>query len=633
MGNVAAYKRPDVKGKLLLALREGKTRVEAAGAIVTPAKTLLGWIERDDDFRREVEDAEMIGRALAEQRAAEVKLVARDEKTGADRWRKLREDAVKFGGGMLGFLFAVEARLAARPGAHAFSPYHRWMLTKWYESGKPVLLACEGRGAGKSDTQTAVVVTECIFADRNVPPGETWIWPYLSKDMNETNLKFGPLESALKAVGLSNSDLKIHRRKDGRSEIGFEDAKGHPIEVRVYPNTKDALRGPTLCGGTNDEEAFWKADKDLGTSTADDVLDAMAGAFRGDAKEKKHMRISSANTIDATLIRDIEAGDDDLHFVARLGPFVADAVAGFELVASRLVSEGRTDDARTIRQWASSLTESSPWIPSWVGNPTHDVWGGFLRLRKRVAKWLRENGSKPSDGAEEGDYFEPQTIDRAVLTVRVVSREVDGRFAAIDTGAKKNPSALGIVERVIHEVRLGTSARERRYQFRPLVLKQWSRKPGGLPLDLRNVVLPDMARIILAHGCVPAWWSDGWGGDAVEIVGAEKGIETKYVDTARATAQIYEPIDVALAHDPCPIVLSGCENIEQAVAQLRQVRRGNDGKAIVAHHGTGHGELGQVLARALAHAGVGTSPPDEALDFESFGSNRGDGCSGGSRYE
>lgn len=655
MAQKAAYKDDSVKVKLLWALRSGQNLKDAAATIDKPLGTVEGWIRKDDDLAREVEQALEEGTV-----ARTTNPVVRDKQTGADRWRKMREDAAAFAPGMHGFLLAVDARLSARKGSHALSPYHRWMLSEWYRSGKPVLLACEGRGAGKSDMQTCVVVTECVFAPRVIPPGETWIWPYASKDMNETNLKFGPLESSLNAIGLGVGDLKIHRRKDGRSEVGFQDASGGAIEVRCYPNTKDALRGPTVCGGTNDEEGFWRADKDLGTSSADDYLDAMAGAFRGDATTKKLMRISSANTKETTLMKDIETGDTDLHFVARLGPFVAEAVAGFELVASRLFAEGLTDDARTIRQWAMGLSELSPWIPSWIGNPTHDVWGGFLRLRKRVSKWLRENGSKPGDGAEEGDYFEPQTIDRAVATVRVngiphaartqpnLRPSWDGhvrfrdtghiwkqdtnnpvpdgadkllfpqqhepriigapeRFAAIDTGAVKNPSALCIVERVVHIVN-----GKRRYQFRPVLIKQWSRAKGGLPLDLRNKVLPEMARLILENKCVPRWWTDGWAVDQIQLVGAAFGIDTKFVSTSTATKDIYEPLDAALAHEPCPIVLSGCEGIEEAVSQLRQLRRGSDGKAIEPHVGVEHSEGAQVLARALAHAGVGSLPPDES---------------------
>lgn len=290
-------------------------------------------------------------------------------------------------------------------------------------------------------------------------------------------------------------------------------------------------------------------------------------------------------------------------------------------------------------------------------------------MRKRVAKWLRENGSKPSDGGEEGDYFDQQTIDRAVATRRAGSRLIycakrestdlrqrwtglardkatgqvvewhdelrkvqdayefvfeqmpvtapralgSERFAAIDTGASKNPSALCIVERIVHEVN-----GERRYQFRPLVLKEWRRKPGGLPLDLRNVVLPEMARLMTSYGCVMRWWSDAWSGHDIENVGALFGIQTVYISTSTVSRDMYEPIDAALAIDPCPVVLNGCDGIDLAVAQLRQVRRANDGKVIVPKIGVDHGELGQVLVRALAHAGIGTMPPAKHANVPTF---------------
>lgn len=594
-----AYQDPATLARLLDALRRGATREQAARAIDASLTKVLAWIDGDEQLERQVVAAEAEARATGASRVEAAKPTAKDEKTGADRWKGLRADAEKLGGGDLGYLFAIEARLAARPGGHGFSPWWRQTLIDWYNSGKPTFLGCVGRGGAKSDTQTTVVVKECIFTARVVPPGETWIWPYLSKDMSESNLKVGPLESALGAIGLGNSDLKIHRRKDGRSEVGFEDASGNAIEVRVYPNTKDALRGPTLCGATDDEEAFWKADRDLGTSTADDVLDAMAGAFRGDATAKKHLRISSANRPDSTLMRDIRNGDDDLHFVARLGRFVDEARAGFELVASKLVAEGRHEDARAIRTWAATLTEASPWIPSWVGNPTHDVWGGFLRLRKRVAKWLRENGSMPSDDVEEGDVFDPDAIDRAVAARRFPGQ--GERFAAIDTGAKRNPSALAIVERIEYRGR---------YQWRPVFFRQWKRQPGGMALDLRGKVLPEMARIVKEYMVAPAWWSDGWAGDAVEIVSAEEGIELHYVSTSTAYRDLCAPFDSALSLERGDAVaLSGCDGIEAAVAQLRAVRRAANGGVVWPEVGAEHGELAQVLLRAMAHAGVGLSPP------------------------
>lgn len=630
---VPEYKQPASRAKILDALRRGATREDAAKTVDTKPKTFLGWIDRDAVFQHEVEQAEAEARATGSAQVVQASKVARDEKTGGDRWGKFREEAAKLGAGTWGMLLYIDGLLAARPGAHAMSPWWRWSLGDWYASGKPTYLGRIGRGGGKSSEQTKVVVVETVFGERAVPPGETWIWPFLSFDMSEANLKVEPLECALGAIGIGHGSLvKSSAGKQGRTVLAYPDARGRKVEVRVYPNTIEAMSGPTLAGATNDEEAKWKADRERGQNTAEEVLDAMAGAFRGDAKEKRHMRISSAWKCQGPHYKDVEAGDTELHYVARIGPFLPEALAGFELVASRLAAEGKHDDARAIRQYATTLTESSPNVPSWVANPTHDVWGGFLRIRKRTRTWLRENGSWSSDEADEGDYFDHQTIDLGCAVARVVTREIDGRFAAIDTGASRNPSALAVVERVVHEVKTN-GAKQRRYQFRPHILREWRRERGGLPLDLRGKVLPEMARLILAERCTPTWWSDGWAGHDVLNVGALFGIETHFISTSTVTRDMYEPLDSALRGEPCPVVLSGCEGIDVAVVQLRAVVRGSDGKAIVREAGAEHGELGQVLVRALVHAGVGTTPPEDGDLFESGGSERGDGCSTWDRYE
>jgi hypothetical protein len=629
MAVVPLYKQTEPKARMLDALRRGMTRAEAAEAGGSKAGTFAGWVERDALWQQEVELAEQEARETGAVRTAKV---ARDEKTGGDRWAKFREEAARLGAGTWGVLLYLDGILAAKPGAHAMSQWWRWSLGEWYASGKAVYLGRIGRGGGKSTTQTEVVVTETLFGERDVPPGETWIWPFLSVDMSEANLKVGPLEHALGAVGLDGSTLTKHSGgKAGRTVLAYQDAKGQQVEVRVYPATVDAMSGPTLAGATNDEEAKWKADRDKGVNSAEEVLDAMGQCFRGDATTKKHMRISSAWMTRGPHFDDIEAGDNELHYVARIGPFLDVAVAGFELVATRLVAAGKHDDARMVRQYAATLTEDSPNVPSWVANPTHDVWGGFLRARQRTRKWLRECGSWSSDEADEGDYFDHQTIDAGCVVARVITREVDGRFPAIDTGASRNPSALGIVERVVHEV-CTNGRRERRYQFRPYLLRE--RRRTGRPLDLRNDVLPEFARAIIEAQCIPTWWSDGWSAHDILNVGALFGITTHFISTSTVTRDMYEPLDSALREDPCPVVLSGCENVEAAVAQLRAVMRAADGKAIVREVGVDHGEFGQVFVRALAHAGIGTLPPDAGDDgFESDGSDRGDGCSTWDRYE
>ncbi len=657
MARKKAYTDPAVKEKLLAELRLGKTRKEAAGQIMTPLLTFESWLRDDDELLREVEAAEEIGRV-----ARTEKPVARDQKTGADRWRKMREDAARFAPGMLGFLFAVDARVSSIPGNPPMSDFFRHAFTEFYQGEYHEFLMVGGRGIGKSTNQIKVAASELLFRERHIPPMDPrWIWPFMSHNMAESNQRVGPFKSTLKAVGVGEADMVVYERKDGRSEIQFDDAKGQPVKVNIFPNTSDACRGGNLCGATDDEEMHWIASKTEGLSKADDVLKVLVGALRAD-RSRVHIRISSVSDAPNAMLDAAKRGSTSLRYVATLGPFLQRALDGFERVAHYIEGLGR-QGADRVRKWAATLTAASPWIPSWVGNPMHDPVEGFELLydklrdgQDKVGIWLQENGSCfwPLEFVE-GNYFEAQQIDRAVVAVRgtaeryvvplltgdlrerwtglvklkatgeVVewhkelriipdtweyvlernprkSRAVDAEhFAAIDTGAKRNPSALCIVERV----KIGT-----RYQWRPVVLREWRRTKGGLPLDLRMVVLPQMARILREYGCV-SWWSDGWGGDVVELVGAEHGIETKYVSTSTATRDIYEPLDVALGQTPCPVALNGCDNIDAAVAQLRQVKRANDGSAVVPHDGADHGELGQVLARALAHAGVGTMPPDE----------------------
>jgi hypothetical protein len=137
MARHAAYKDEAVKVKLLDELRAGKTRHEAAGSIMTPLKTFEGWLDKDDDLRREVEAAEVVGA-----QARVDKPVARDKATGADRWRKMREDAARLAPGMLGFLLAVDARVSAIPGNPPMSPL---------PGRVPCFLVCRGSRHGQVD--------------------------------------------------------------------------------------------------------------------------------------------------------------------------------------------------------------------------------------------------------------------------------------------------------------------------------------------------------------------------------------------------------------------------------------------------------------------------------------------------
>lgn len=572
--------------------------MQAASSIGSTLPAFVGWIDRDPDLARDVDLAESMARGEGSAPSATPAKPTTDPK--GDRWATIRQEAAKLAPGMFGLLLYVDGILAARPGAYALSPYDRWSLGEWYASGKPVYLARKGRGAGKSMMQVKVTAVECIFAERTVPPNERFIWPFLSFDMSESNLKFEPITGALEALGYGKSDLEISRRKDGRSTIGFDDDRGQRVEVRVYPNTVTAMSGPTLAGATNDEEAKWKADSDKGLNSAEDVLHAMGPAFRGDVHNKKHMRISSAYQTRGPHYEDIEAGDTELHYVARLGPFLAQAIAGFALVAERLEREGKRDDAALIWAHVRTLSADSPNIPSWVPNPTHDVWGGFLWMRGKVKEWLRENGSvSTEEGDDDGEFFDAELLVAALATP---PPGVDGPcFAAIDPGSRKNAFALAIVRRVEHA---------RGWRWVPVLLREWIPSPGR-PLDLRHVVLPAAARLCATFG-VDLWVTDVHALTDVEIVGAEHGIATRCRAEGNAYEDEYRPVRDALHRGETP--LAGCDGAAELARQLGLVRSvpGDKGhvRIVVRDDGLLHGDLQRAWVSACAEAGAGTLRED-----------------------
>ena len=628
---VPLYKQPGPRDTMLDALRRGMTRHEAAKAVGAKLQTFDGWVDRDDLWRLEVEAAEAEAQRNGSRQMAKA---VRDEKAGGDRWRKLREDAARFASGMLGYLYAVEARVTAVPGSVGLSPFWRYVAKSFYDSGAHELCCIGARGSGKSTAQVFFCATELVFRERHIPPNDPrWIWPFMSHSMAESNQRVEPFRRTLMALGYTDADLAVYQRKDGRSEIQFDDAKGQPVKINIFPNTVDACRGGNLAGATDDEEEFWQADKDKGLSRADDVLAVLVGSLRAD-RSRVHIRISSVNDAGGAMLDAAKEGSDELRFVPTLGPFLGAALDGFWRVADHLESIGLIDGAKRVRAWAATLTDASPWIPSWVGNPAHDPVEGFKllwsKLRPfvdRVGVWLRENGSCIFPVGASGAVFEHDVTERARLAPRYPGR--GERFAAIDTGASRNPAALAIVERVTYGGR---------YQWRPVLLREWRRGNGELPLDLRGWVLPEMARIILAHGCLPAWWSDGWSSHDVQNVGAEFGLETVFVSTSTAMQDIVAPFDSALRLGRGDAVaLSGCEGVDAAIAQLRAIRSTPDGRVIWPSFGNDHAEFAQVLLRASAHAGIATlagQDVDADADFfESSSSDRGDGGSGWDRGE
>lgn len=615
MGRNAGYQSDStILEKLAARLRAGSTRVDAASGVGISYDKLEKWIERDDGIVRAcVEGAEAFARSGALLAPVAGAKPAAPVRKDVDRWEAARAeaDALAPGETLYGWLLWLEGKIGshnerAKPWEKmpAMPPAVLGIFRDFWASGKQELLIRAGRGFGKSTIFCRPVLVECMFAPRVVNGGEIAIWPELSVDMDEAGLKVGVLEKLLGISGFRPGDgeknegeYKTLKQERGRTRIKFVNAEHEQIEIRVYPATVSALSGPTLKGGRHDEEAKWKASSKEGTNSAQDVIDAEGGAFRG--RSHAHLfRVSSAYKTDGPHYFDVEGGDTETRHVARIGAAFLDlALAGFEARAS----VSNENDAAEIRAYARTLTADSPNLPSWF-NPSLDP---RTLKASSVRVFLREYGSRSSGAGEEGNFFDSIKLDEAEAC-GIATRE-GVCFCAIDPGARKNAATISIVRRVEHP---------NGPRFAHVLTREWKPAPGK-PLDLRKVVFPAMAKIARAYGC-SGWVTDVHALTDAEIVGAEHELSTRCRAEGDAYRQEYEPVRNALNRGH--LGLASGEGVDVVVAQLRGVSSelGDRGhvRMILPEEGDDHGDAGRAFVSALAEAGAGQEIEAGADDFE-----------------
>lgn len=592
MPRAPAYRDPDKQDTFLLALREGGTRQDAARRLGVSVATVEGWIDRDAAFACRVESAEEIGRAA---RPATPQSRASKAASGAaDRWERLRREAESLAPGMLGMLLYVDGILAVA----GFAPMPEWWrftIGEFYASGKRWCILRVGRGGGKSTMLCRPTILECVFGNHEwLGPGESAIWPIMSVDMDEANLKVGIVVAILGALGVPHEK---HVRQQGRTRILFQDASGKDIEVRVYPATVAASSGPTLAGYTGDEEAKWKHSKEKGTDSAEDVLSAIGPAFR--AREGTHgYRCSSAYLEHGSHYEDVEAGNTANHYVARLGPFCEQVQTDLRAIAA---NEKHGADTAALLAYADSLTPDSPNIPTWIANPSISAEATRLEARS-FEDWMREYVSRSSGGTEES-HFDPHKLnDAAALRVPNASDvESVSYFTALDPGSTSNAFAYATVAR--YKLRGGG------LRFAPAHLQEWTPVPGR-PLDADREIFPAAADIARDRFDCREWTTDAYLSTSAKLRGAERGITTRFSDPDIFTTE-YEPAARAIHRGE--VALSGCEHASELKRQLTLTRvrllDGGKRKVTIAEEQskgvTLHGDLGRAFVRALAAAGAG----------------------------
>ncbi len=154
---------------------------------------------------------------------------------------------------------ALEGVLVAS-GFPATSPWWRSRLRRWYATGKRRLAARVGRRGGKSSTLCRLAVTEALYGDHKVPPGDVGVVAIISARRPDALERLRTIKAILDALGTAYSE------------------RGDTIELRdkrvvftVFTASIAGVSGFTGIFVLCDEVAKWR-DSDTGANPAAVVI-------------------------------------------------------------------------------------------------------------------------------------------------------------------------------------------------------------------------------------------------------------------------------------------------------------------------------------------------------------------------
>lgn len=316
-------------------------------------------------------------------------------------WERIETEAQSLAPGQYGYFLWLNAKCAAL-GMHKISPWWLASTGAFYESGKRWMIVRCGRGGGKSTSLIRLAVSEAIFGNRIVPPGQNWIWPFISINATDAGRRIPEAVAILDCLGI---EYKLHRAV-GKQSIDMLDRNGQQVSFLSLACNISALSGPTAIGGTVDEEAKL-FDKATNANPASEVIASLLQTFRGH-EDVRAVRCSSAWDNKGSHADAIAEGDTSQNFIARISDdFVKPTVDGLQEVAA-YVEKSDKAGAQKIRAYAATVTADSPNICTWIANPSRTALGCYRdneALPKQVDIFLRENASVPlvGGGVDAGD--------------------------------------------------------------------------------------------------------------------------------------------------------------------------------------------------------------------------------------
>lgn len=371
---------------------------------------------------------------------------------------------------------ALDEHLQARGWVPTSEWWHR-TIERFYRLGRRQLVLRVGRRGGKSSTLCRLAVTEALYGDHVIPPGDVGVVAFISTTMGEAGKRLRTIKAILRVLG--------EKYKPLTEGDGIELVR-RPIAFQTFPATIGGVSGFTGILVVGDEVAKWKDEKKL-RNPAKEVL----ASVRPTLATQPNARI---------ILSSSPLGRFDAHYDAfEQGETAEPGKEPFQCVASAV---------------------------SWVANPTLTEEGTKL-LEPDLAIWLREYGIVPSDNISES-ILSPDELERVTRTGHTSLEAQPGHeyWAAMDPATSGNAWTLAVgclrwspVTFVDPETDLPVT--ELRLKRSVVLAREWRGAPGK-PLRPK-AILQDMRTTLLPYG-VDTVYSDEWSFESLYDLAADVGL-------------------------------------------------------------------------------------------------------------
>ena len=146
------------------------------------------------------------------------------------------------------------------------SPWWRKQIARTYFSGRRNAVYRVGRRGGKSSSICRVAVYEALYAEHNVPPGDTGIFAIISAERYQAKDRLSTIKSILDALGIDC--------KQTAEEVRIPSTNRN---IRCVTASLTAVVSFTCIGAVCDEEALWADDS--GQNPAKEILASLRPAM------------------------------------------------------------------------------------------------------------------------------------------------------------------------------------------------------------------------------------------------------------------------------------------------------------------------------------------------------------------